>query len=48
MRQPLRVSPSNGEFRLDRFLVGQTKALGFFLDRFGIVRRSFEAGIEGR
>lgn len=35
------------EFRPEQYFIGQTKAWGFFQDRFGKVRREFVVEIEG-
>lgn len=48
MHQLQRAAQAEPSFMLEDYFLGQTRAYGMFVDRFGTVRRQFSVDIQGR
>lgn len=48
MHQLQRAAQAEPSFMLEDYFLGQTRASGMFVDRFGTIRRQFSVDIQGR
>ena len=47
MAQATDRGPQSRDLQIEEYLAGRSKLTGFFQDRFGAIRRQFEADVEG-